>query len=52
MCECLTLNIVLVTHAPQVKELTSMQGPDVDKAGLRNNVGGNQNWMGAWVQVG
>jgi len=23
----------------------------VDKAGLRENVGGNHNWMGSWVQV-
>jgi len=32
--------------------MTSMPGGDVEKARLRDNVGGNHNWMGTWVQVG
>ncbi|KAF5837045.1 hypothetical protein DUNSADRAFT_4925 [Dunaliella salina] len=35
----------------QVVDLTSMPGGEVDKAELRNNVGGNHNWMGAWVKI-
>jgi len=40
-----------LAETKQVVNLTSMPGSEVDKAELRNNVGGNHNWMGAWVKV-